>query len=143
MKRAKLWIALAVPSIALIWSSGAEGQAHADAKAITEADCTVSKMGDRIPSSAIGEPVSAVTLNVPRWSPAAGTASAYCSVDGAIAPVGSLCYSKADQLSSGFSGVVERACGTDGRCRDERLYSAGPGGRAELAAIPRLRYLRQ
>jgi feruloyl esterase len=82
MKRAKLCVALAV-----IWSSGAEGQAHADAKAISEADCTVSKMGDRIPASAIGEPVSAVTLNVPRWSPATGTAPAYCSVDGAIAPV--------------------------------------------------------
>jgi pimeloyl-ACP methyl ester carboxylesterase len=87
MKRAKLWIALAVPSIALIWSSGAEGQAQADAKAITEADCTVSKMGDRVPASAIGEPVSAVTLNVPRWNPAAGTAPAYYSVDGAIAAV--------------------------------------------------------
>ena len=31
-------------------------------------------MRDRIPASAIGEPASAVTLNVPRWSPAAGTA---------------------------------------------------------------------
>ncbi len=87
MKHAKLWIVLAVPSLALIWSLGAEGQAHADAKTITEADCTVSKMGDHIPASAIGEPVSAVTLNAPRWNPAAGTAPAYCSVDGAIAPV--------------------------------------------------------
>ncbi len=88
MKHAKLCIVLAVPSLALIWSSGAEGQAHAGSKAITEADCTVSKMGDSIPASAIGEPVSAVTLNAPHWNPAAGTAPAYCSVDGAIAPVG-------------------------------------------------------
>jgi pimeloyl-ACP methyl ester carboxylesterase len=87
MKFAKLWIVLAVPSLALMWSSGAWGQAHADAKAITEADCTASKIGDRVPASAIGEPVSAVTLNVPNWKPAAGTAPAYCSVDGAIAPV--------------------------------------------------------
>src|SRR3984957_21312817 len=87
MKYSKLWIVVAVPSLALIWSSGAEGQAHADVKAITEADCTVSKMGDRIPASAIGEPVSAVTLSAPSWKPAAGTAPAYCSVDGAIAPV--------------------------------------------------------
>jgi pimeloyl-ACP methyl ester carboxylesterase len=87
MKHAKLWIVLAVPSFALIWSSGAEGQPHADVKAITEADCTATKMGDRIPASAIGEPVSAVTLNAPRWNPAAGSAPAYCSVDGAIAPV--------------------------------------------------------
>jgi pimeloyl-ACP methyl ester carboxylesterase len=87
MKYSKLWIVVAVPSFALIWSSGAEGQAHADVKAITEADCTASKMGDSIPASAIGEPVSAVTLNAPRWNPAAGTTPAYCSVDGAIAPV--------------------------------------------------------
>jgi hypothetical protein len=87
MKLAKLCIVLTVPSFALIWSSGAKGEPHADVKAITEADCTVSKMGDRIPASAIGEPVSAVTLNVPRWIPAAGTTPAYCSVDGAIAPV--------------------------------------------------------
>jgi hypothetical protein len=46
MKHAKLCIALAAPSFALIWSSGAEGQVHADGKAITEADCSVSKMGD-------------------------------------------------------------------------------------------------
>src|SRR5580698_5830207 len=87
MKHAKLWMVLAVPSLALIWSSGAEGEPHADAKTITEAECSVSKMGDRIPASAIGEPVSAVTLNVPSWKPAAGSAPAYCSVDGAIAPV--------------------------------------------------------
>jgi Tannase and feruloyl esterase len=87
MKYSKLWIVVAVPSFALIWSSGAEGQVHADVKAITEADCTASKMGDSIPASAIGEPVSAVTLNAPRWNPAAGTTPAYCSVDGAIAPV--------------------------------------------------------
>jgi len=87
MKHAKLWVVVAVSSLAMICSSGAEGQAHADAKAITEADCTASKIGDHVPASAIGEPVSAVTLSVPSWKPAAGTAPAYCSVDGAIAPV--------------------------------------------------------
>ena len=51
MKHAKLWMVLAVPSFALIWSPGAEGEPHADVKAITEADCAVSKMGDRVPAS--------------------------------------------------------------------------------------------
>src|SRR5579862_4342710 len=87
MKHARLWAVLAAASFALLWSAGAEGQPHADVKTIAESDCSVSKIGDRIPASAIAEPVSAVTLNVPRWSPAAGTAPAYCSVDGAIAPV--------------------------------------------------------
>jgi hypothetical protein len=54
-------------------------------KQITEADCTAAKLGTSIPSSAIGEPVSAVTLSAPEWK--GGTNAAYCSVKGAIAPV--------------------------------------------------------
>ena len=51
-------------------------------RTITEADCSVARLGDSIPAPAIGEPVSAVTLSVPAWN--AGTG---CSVDGAMAPV--------------------------------------------------------
>src|SRR5215203_365763 len=59
-------------------------------KAITEADCTVEKIG-AIPSSAIGEPVAAVTVNTAIWSPAVagsqGTSAAQCVVNGSMAPV--------------------------------------------------------
>ena len=41
-------------------------------KVITEADCTAEKLGSSIPVSAIGEPVSGVTLSAPVWTNAAG-----------------------------------------------------------------------
>jgi Tannase and feruloyl esterase len=56
-------------------------------KAISEADCTVRKLGTSVPTSNIGEPVSGVTLNAPRWNAATTTMPAYCSVDGTMAPV--------------------------------------------------------
>src|SRR5215510_13180494 len=56
-------------------------------KGITEADCTVRNLGSSIPTSNIGEPVSGVTLSMPRWNPASGTVPAHCSVDGSMAPV--------------------------------------------------------
>jgi len=56
-------------------------------RTITEADCTATKLGTAIPASAIGEPVSSVTLNEPRWTAAADLAPAYCTVDGSMAPV--------------------------------------------------------
>jgi len=57
-----------------------------DPKVITEADCTVEKLGSTIPANSIAEPVAAVTLSAPRWVPS-GNVPAYCSIDGAIAPV--------------------------------------------------------
>lgn len=57
------------------------------AKTITEPDCTAAKLGSEIPASAIGEPVSAVSLNAPQWHAEANGATAYCSVEGSIAPV--------------------------------------------------------
>jgi hypothetical protein len=56
-------------------------------KVVTEADCTAAKLGSTIPISAIGEPVSAVTLSPPVWTNATNSAPAYCSVTGAMAPV--------------------------------------------------------
>ena len=56
-------------------------------KTITEADCTTVKLGSGIPASAIGEPVSAVTLSAPQWHAEANGAAAYCSVEGSMAPV--------------------------------------------------------
>ncbi len=63
--------------------------AAAESKVITEAECTAAKLGSDIPISAIGEPVSGVTLNAPVWTDASGSNPAYCSVKGAIAPVDS------------------------------------------------------
>ena len=54
---------------------------------ITSADVTVEKVGTNIPVSAIGEPVSGVTLSPPRWFNATPNSVAYATVDGSIAPV--------------------------------------------------------
>jgi feruloyl esterase len=56
-------------------------------KSITEADCTAAKLGAEIPANAIGEPVSAVTVNAPQWHAEANGTPAYCSVEGSLAPV--------------------------------------------------------
>lgn len=56
-------------------------------KVITEADCKAEKLGASIPVSAIGEPVSGVTLSAPVWTNAVNAAPAYCSVNGSITPV--------------------------------------------------------
>lgn len=56
----------------------------AEAKTVTAADCTAAKLGTTVAVADIGEPVSAVTLNAPVWTAAAGSNQAYCSVTGAI-----------------------------------------------------------
>lgn len=56
------------------------------AKIITAADCTLTKTGSAIPTSAIGEPVGGVTLSEPRWVAAAGNLPARCEVDGVMTP---------------------------------------------------------
>ena len=56
-------------------------------KTISESDCTATRVETAIPVSAIGEPVSAVTLNPPRWIAATSNAPAHCSVDGSMAPI--------------------------------------------------------
>jgi feruloyl esterase len=54
-------------------------------KIITKTD--LEKAGTSIPASAIGEPVSSVKLNVPRWVEATGATPAYGIVEGSIFPV--------------------------------------------------------
>jgi feruloyl esterase len=56
-------------------------------QAIAETDCTAGTLGATIPTSAIGEPVSAVTLSAPRWNAATATVPAFCSIDGSMAPI--------------------------------------------------------
>jgi len=71
MNYSRIWMLLGAGAAALLWSDGAGAQAPAGAKTITEADCTAAKLGDSIPITSIGEPVSAVTLSAPRWNAAA------------------------------------------------------------------------
>ena len=85
MTDSRFWIVLAAGAAALIWSVGAGAQSPSSS--ITEADCTAAKLGDSIPITAIGEPVSAVTLSAPRWNAAAKGLTPYCTVNGAMAPV--------------------------------------------------------
>jgi feruloyl esterase len=87
MKTSRAWMLLGAGAAALIWSAGAGAQAPAGSKTITEADCTAAKLGDSIPITSIGEPVSAVTLSAPRWNAAAKGLPPYCTVNGAMAPV--------------------------------------------------------
>ena len=54
---------------------------------IAATDCTPAKLGDAIPSGAIGEPVSNITLTEPKWVPAADSLPARCEVEGRIAPI--------------------------------------------------------
>jgi feruloyl esterase len=71
-----------------VWFWGAFLWAQAGAaKNISEADCTAGKLGQSIPVTAIGEPVSAVTLSSPVWMVASNGNPAYCSVEGSMAPI--------------------------------------------------------
>ena len=56
---------------------------------LAAADCTPTKLGDSIPSSAIGEPVASVTLAEPRWVPGSDSSPARCEIDGRMASVDS------------------------------------------------------
>jgi feruloyl esterase len=70
----------------LIPAAGSKLPAAAEDKVITQESVTAEKVGDSIPASAIGEPVSAVKLNAPRWS--GGTnGGGSVTVDGSILPV--------------------------------------------------------
>ena len=84
-----------LPRMTSLWAEPAGTQAAAavalpelaPAKTIAASDCTAARVGSTIPASAIGEPVSKVTLAEPSWVAATESAPAYCTVDGAIAPV--------------------------------------------------------
>ena len=63
-------------------------------KTITAEDCSEARLGSTIPTSAIGEPVAGVTLSAPRWVAATGNVPAYCSIDGAMAPMDKSSYGR-------------------------------------------------
>ena len=54
---------------------------------LSAARCAAATLGTSIPASAIGEPVSSVTLSEPRWVPADASLPARCEVDGRMAPI--------------------------------------------------------
>jgi hypothetical protein len=56
-------------------------------KLITEADCTLDKLGNSMPPESIGLPVSSVSLDTPTWTAAAGLNQAYCTVTGDLRPI--------------------------------------------------------
>jgi len=100
-------------------------------KVISETDCTADRLGTSIPVSAIGEPVSAVTLSAPRWHAATNANPAYCSMEGSMAPVdksasakpirfgvalpASWSYRAAQLGGSGMNGFIPALTGGAGR----------------------------
>jgi feruloyl esterase len=88
-KNTQKWLPIVLLFPSLVCMSAAARQlATIDGnRIIAEADCTVDKVGTAIPISAIGEPVSGVVLNPPRWVAASGSMPAHCVVDGSMAPV--------------------------------------------------------
>ena len=85
MKHRRLWIVFGAGAAAMFWASGVVAQPPAGSKTITETDCSAAKLGGSVPASAIGEPVSGVTLSEPRWNAAAKSGGPYCTVNGSIA----------------------------------------------------------
>lgn len=78
---------LLLASTADVAAAGRQSANADSVKTISETDCTTEKVGSAIPVSSIGEPVSGVALNPPRWVAASGKTPAYCAVDGSMAPV--------------------------------------------------------
>jgi hypothetical protein len=109
--------------------TGAGPGSRSAIRTIAEADCTAAKLGTEIPVNAIGEPVSAVTVNAPQWHAEANDTPAYCSVEGSIEPVdknappirfgvalpGSWSLRGAQLGGGGMNGTIPRLTGGIGR----------------------------
>ena len=86
--------ALATAILGVVTAAGSASQsaqlqvdlATTTPRTIAEAQCSADRIGGTIPVTAIGEPVSAITLDAPVWSAATQTGPAFCSVTGALAP---------------------------------------------------------
>ena len=59
----------------------------AGARAITQAQCSVDRLGTAIPVASIGEPLSGVTLDAPNWTAATATTPEFCAITGSMAPI--------------------------------------------------------
>ena len=130
MKHSRLGIVFGAGAAAMFWASGVGAQSPAPSKMITESDCTAAKLGDSIPASAIGEPVSAVTLSAPRWNAAGEGWRTLLHGQRLHRAGGSGPERQTDQLPGGASLHVEWSLGAVGRRRNERNY---PGARGRAA----------
>ena len=86
-RRIGLAALLLIPQLAAVHAQTRTLQGLPNAKTITEAECSVARVGATIPVSAIGLPVSAVTLGAPRWVAPTEALPARCEVDGVMSPV--------------------------------------------------------
>lgn len=87
IRRARIGIVFTGSLAALLWSMDSAPDAQSPSRTIGAADCTAEKLGSSIPVTSIDEPVSAVTLDAPRWVDAARGSQPYCTVNGSMAPV--------------------------------------------------------
>jgi feruloyl esterase len=87
MKNAQILIVFTALAAGFFCSAGARTEAQSSSPTIRQGDCTAARLGANIPIAAIGEPVSAVTLETPRWVEAARGLPAYCTVNGSMSPV--------------------------------------------------------
>lgn len=78
-----------MPNSLELWLTGLllAGGALAQAADMSPEKCGAETLGASVPVASIGEPVSAVKLSKPVWTPASGGGAAYCSVDGSMAPI--------------------------------------------------------
>ena len=134
-------------------------------KTMSEADCSVAKLGASIPVVAIGLPVSAVTLSQPQWHGEDNGVPAYCGIEGSMAPMDKSPTARpirfglalpaawslrAAQLGGGgMNGTIPRLTGGAGRAggsllslgfatygSDSGHQSAGFGGRGPQGGPP-------
>jgi hypothetical protein len=87
MKNMRSLVVFIAALAGFLCSTDTATHAQSPSRTITAAECTAGKLGSSIPVSAIGEPVSAVTLDAPRWVEATRGLPPYCTVNGAMAPV--------------------------------------------------------
>jgi feruloyl esterase len=87
MKNMRIRLVFTAALAGLLCATGGSTHAQSPSRTITAAECTADRLGTSIPVSAIGEPVSAVTLDAPRWVEAARGLPPYCTVNGSMAPV--------------------------------------------------------
>src|SRR5947209_2141286 len=86
MNRRNGFAVVLVLAVLSVKAQSSQVPAAGAAKVISADDCTRDRLGTTVPASAIGEPVAGVSLAPPKWV-SAGTDLAYCSIDGAMAPM--------------------------------------------------------
>src|SRR5690606_20286173 len=73
--------------LAALSAAAAHAQPQAGFASLTESACTSAALAATVSPAAIGEPVSAVALDAPRWVAATQEMPAHCLVAGRLEPV--------------------------------------------------------